>query len=1067
MKLRRRWLAALLAAVLLLSLLPAAALAAEGGEPLEEVNIEFTWEGRRYGMTLTQADRMIVVQATETERRPYAIFYHPGATVRVAETMGGTGDFTDGFFLEANYDFGQDGVAQAGTVYSIEEVYARLTTLLPGGGDPAEGTGVLGLGPVFLVPWSEEALGWYESEGELGNLDLFAVGTDELPTVTAVPTGIQADSVFITEGYGSLTRWVDGSPTFALMGPDGELVFDYGDFPCSYHLYDGVFVNGLEPSQTYTLFNLEGEQVLEQSYAHLTFRNGYGVALTVVSQDGWNQVVRREVIDQAGNVLLTLPDGFNLSIGISGDPNAFANQSWETNYFGDVGGYGDGLMWLFTGSGVQEHIAEAQELTEESEAYQQNSYQMSCFGGPYCGYVDLEGNVVVTPQYYRATAFSDGLAAVQEYIAPAGAVEDLPFGTSLGGRWKYIDTTGADAFTGGFRYSGASAFSNGYAYIVNDAGKYGYIDTTGMVVLPMIYDDAFGAGDDLFTVGLLTDGQMRYGIVNRDRREVVPLEYDDISAFENGTAYAIKDGQVYLLTTEEPSAPQPGGLTRAELAELVQARFLYPVPEGGSSFTDLADCTQAQRQAIAALEEAGLITGTSPGVFSPHEGLSRWQAVMVLWRALGSPSGEGLETPYTDLAGLLPVAEPAIAALYDQGVLTGDDAVDGAFRPSDPITAGEFGVWMNRLALTRAEFARLLYEKFRPAPLPPEGEEPRTEDFPDIGPAADGEPDPCTDAQRTAIGALYSAYILDGLSDGIFLPRGSVTRAEAVVLLWRAAGRGEADGAPDQLFNNVPENLKPAFDYLTALGVLTQADGVDGSFDLNRLMDYETLELWLSRLITRVEAAELLCRFIQFPPAQDPGFVDLGSCTDSQRADIAALVEAGLLNGVSQTRFAPNVPITYDMVAVVMCRIASGDVSVRDLELALIYLEGNGLLTPEETAMIAQRPRAAADPQQILQWMTRQPQLPADQELGLIATEEGKTVVIIRVDDAVVAEERPLLVVARYEDGRMSEAALVRVDQAGLQLLDLSAGSGGEYRVFLLTEESAPLCQAAIQAAAP
>ena len=31
-------------------------------------------------------------------------------------------------------------------------------------------------------------------------------------------------------------------------------------------------------------------QVLEQSYAHLTFRNGCGVALTVVSQDGWNQV---------------------------------------------------------------------------------------------------------------------------------------------------------------------------------------------------------------------------------------------------------------------------------------------------------------------------------------------------------------------------------------------------------------------------------------------------------------------------------------------------------------------------------------------------------------------------------------------------------------------------------------------------------------------------------------------------------------------------------------------------------------------------------------------------------
>ena len=89
--------------------------------------------------------------------------------------------------------------------------------------------------------------------------------------------------------------------------------------------------------------------------------------------------------------------------------------------------------------------------------------------------------------------------------------------------------------------------------------------------------------------------------------------------------------------------------------------------------------------------------------------------------------------------------------------------------------------------------------------------------------------------------------------------------------------------------------------------------------------------------------------------------------------------------------------------------------------------------------------------------------------LGKVMISLGVAVCTGALEDTptLPAEERPLLVVARYEDGRMSEAALVRGDQAGLQLLDLSAGSGGEYRVFLLTEESAPLCQAAIQAAAP
>src|SRR5699024_276987 len=143
------------------------------------------------------------------------------------------------------------------------------------------------------------------------------------------------------------------------------------------------------------------------------------------------------------------------------------------------------------------------------------------------------------------------------------------------------------------------------------------------------------------------------------------------------------------------------------------------------------------------------------------------------------------------------------------------------------------------ITLTRAEFARLVYEKFRPAALPPEGKPTREENFPDIRPAEEGAEDPCTDAQRTAIAALYAAYILDGQSDRLFNPKGTVTRAEAVVLIWRAAGRGEATGNPSDIFNNVPENYQPAFNYLVSLGVLTEADAVDGEFGLNRLASFE------------------------------------------------------------------------------------------------------------------------------------------------------------------------------------------------------------------------------------
>ena len=60
-----------------------------------------------------------------------------------------------------------------------------------------------------------------------------------------------------------------------------------------------------------------------------------------------------------------------------------------------------------------------------------------------------------------------------------------------------------------------------------------------------------------------------------------------------------------------------------------------------------------------------------------------------------------------------------------------------------------------------------------------------------------------------------------------------------MVLIWRAAGRGEVTGNPSDIFNNVPTNYQPAFDYLVSLGVLTEADAVDGEFGLNRLASFE------------------------------------------------------------------------------------------------------------------------------------------------------------------------------------------------------------------------------------
>lgn len=505
-----------------------------------------------------------------------------------------------------------------------------------------------------------------------------------------------------------------------------------------------------------------------------------------------------------------------------------------------------------------------------------------------------------------------------------------------------------------------------------------------------------------------------------------------------------------------------GRITRAELAVLIYEKFL-PTPTGEDpGFTDIGDCSEEQQAAIIALTKAGIVNGMGPNIFVPAGRVTRAQAALIIWRALGQPTAAD-SAPYTDIPDY---AAAAVNALYEQDILTDDDcdAETKAFSPDVEILTAEVTAWLARIILTRAEFARLLYEKFRPAALPPENETEReetaVEKFPDIDPVAEGGP--CTQAQRTAINVLYAAYILDGQSDGNFNPMGTVTRAEAVVLIWRAAGRGSADGNPSDIFNNVPANYQPAFDYLVSLGVLTEADAVDGEFGLNRLASFADVTHWLSRLLTRAELAERIYNeFMSGTAAEDAGFTDIGSCTEIQEAAINALAQADVIAGTQQGKFAPNVPVTYGAAAIVLCRAASGDSSVKDLDLALAYLEVKGIV--KNTAGI--QPGSAIPPETMGSWLDRlpEPEMPGDhKELALDVASGNQMVVEIQLKQSVPEGSKIQVLVAQYDNGQMTAVGMQEITVEKLCLLTLPDGSGTTYRVFLLDGgQSSPLCAAA------
>ena len=290
-----------------------------------------------------------------------------------------------------------------------------------------------------------------------------------------------------------------------------------------------------------------------------------------------------------------------------------------------------------------------------------------------------------------------------------------------------------------------------------------------------------------------------------------------------------------------------------------------------------------------------------------------------------------------------------------------------------------------------------------------------------------------------------------------------------MVILWRAAGRGTAEGNPSHIFNNVPTNYRPAFDYLVSLGVLTEADAVDGTFEINRLVSHEDVTEWLSRLLTRAELADML--YQKFGPAGGTGntpFEDIGSCTDGQRTAIQALAAAGIVSGTSSNRFSPNVPATYGAAAMVLCRAASGDYAVSDLKLALAYLEVKGILTTSlEAADVSGQPGRTITAEVFQTWLDKVPASgsgePQPEELALDVASEGRMVVQIHLEESPVLPEESKLhvMVARYDNGKMTALDTREITKEKLCLLTLPDGSGTFYRVFLLDGSQHPLCTAA------
>ena len=176
--------------------------------------------------------------------------------------------------------------------------------------------------------------------------------------------------------------------------------------------------------------------------------------------------------------------------------------------------------------------------------------------------------------------------------------------------------------------------------------------------------------------------------------------------------------------------------------------------EGKTEFDDVAFDAWYARPVHWAVWR-GIVTGTGEGTFSPKKACTRAEIVTMLWRAMGSPEPETVETPFEDVK-LSSWYAKAVAWAVENGITSGTSA--STFSPKQPCT--------------RAQVVTFLWKALSPY---------MSSNVPEL---------PFTDVKDDAWYAKAVSWavqhgITSGTSATTFSPNQPCTRAQVVTFLWQ------------------------------------------------------------------------------------------------------------------------------------------------------------------------------------------------------------------------------------------------------------------------------------------
>ena len=143
-----------------------------------------------------------------------------------------------------------------------------------------------------------------------------------------------------------------------------------------------------------------------------------------------------------------------------------------------------------------------------------------------------------------------------------------------------------------------------------------------------------------------------------------------------------------------PTAFRPDSLcTRAQFVTFLWRAMGSPEPSGKENpFADVAPTAYYYKAVLWAVEN-GITKGTDTINFSPNGLVTRAQAIVFLWRAMGSPKPAGTVCPFADLDHSA-YYHSAIVWAVENGITKGTGAA--AFSPAKPCTRAQIVTFLQR-----------------------------------------------------------------------------------------------------------------------------------------------------------------------------------------------------------------------------------------------------------------------------------------------------------------------------------------------------------------------------------